>query len=212
MIKINLLGISQPVGPALAPGAPITPARQASYFLGGAALAAIVVFSFYWYWNRDIQRLDAKIKEEEKEQARLKDIQAENQKLQAQLQQLQRRTNTIQQLLDSKLGPVDLMINIGNVVNKANDLYLLTMTPDGGRIAVKGQAGSVHSIANFISNLKAAGVFEDVQLRQYYQDDQFDRLSFKFNLDFVYKPPAAAPPAGPQQAAGPGAAGRPAGQ
>jgi Tfp pilus assembly protein PilN len=105
------------------------------------------------------------------------------------------------------------MINMGNIVNKAEDLYVLTMTPDGARVSVKGQANSVQSIANFITNLKAAGVFQDVQLRQYYQDDQFSRLSFKFNLDFVYKPLTPAPPAGQQQAAsGPGAAGRPAGQ
>jgi Tfp pilus assembly protein PilN len=97
-------------------------------------------------------------------------------------------------------------------VNKADDLYVITMTPEGARTSIKGQANTVHSIANFITNLKAAGVFQDVQLRQYYQDDQFNRLSFKFNLDFVYKPPAPpAPPAGQQQAAA-GAAGRPAGQ
>jgi Tfp pilus assembly protein PilN len=214
MIKINLLGITQTAGPDRTQGPPVTVLRQVLYFVVGAVVSGIVVFFFWAYWNSDINKLKAQIAKEEIEQTRLKNIQAENQRYLAQRQQLERRIDTIQKLINGRSGPVDLMINIGNVVNKAEDLYILTMTPDGARISVKGQAGSVHSIANFIADLKAAGVFEDVQLRQYYQDDQFNRLSFKFNIDFVYKPPVPAPPAGQQQAAaaGPGAAGRPAGQ
>lgn len=212
MIKINLLGITPSGGPPPTQGPPVTALRQALYFVVGAVAAGIVVFFFWAYWSRDIKQLDAKIEKEKIEQARLKNIQAENQRYLAQRQQLERRINTIQQLINSRSGPVDLMINMGNVVNKADDLYILTMSPDGARYSIKGQANSVHSIANFITNLKASGVFQDVQLRQYYQDDQFNRLSFKFNIDFVYKPPAPAP-AGQQQAtAGSGAAGRPAGQ
>jgi Tfp pilus assembly protein PilN len=192
----------------------VTTLRQALYFVVGAVVAGIIVFFFWAYWTRDINKLDAQIAKEVIEQTRLRNIQAENQRYLAQRQQLERRIDTIQKLINGRSGPVDLMINVGNVVNKADDLYVMTMTPDGARISIKGQANSVHSIANFIANLKAAGVFQDFQLRQYYQDDQFNRLSFKFNLDFVYKPPAPpAPPAGQQQAAsGPGAAGRPAGQ
>ena len=213
MIKINLLGITPSGGPTPTPGPPVTALRQALYFVVGAVVAGIIVFFFWAYWTRDINKLDAQIAKEVIEQTRLRNIQAENQRYLAQRQQLERRINTIQQLINGRSGPVDLMINMGNVVNKADDLYVITMTPEGARYSIKGQANTVHSIANFIANLKAAGVFQDVQLRQYYQDDHFNRLSFKFNLDFVYKPPAPAPPAGQQQAAsGPGAAGRPAGQ
>ena len=213
MIKINLLGITPGPGPQQGPGTPVTALRQVLYFVVGAVVSGIIVFFFWAYWSRDINKLDAQIAKEVIEQTRLKNIQAENQRYLAQRQQLERRIDTIQTLINGRSGPVDLMINMGNIVNKAEDLYVLTMTPDGARVSVKGQANSVQSIANFITNLKAAGVFQDVQLRQYYQDDQFSRLSFKFNLDFVYKPLTPAPPAGQQQAAsGPGAAGRPAGQ
>jgi len=213
MIKINLLGITPSGGPPQTQGPPVTALRQVLYFVVGAVVSGIIVFFFWAYWSRDINKLDAQIAKEVIEQTRLKNIQAENQRYLAQRQQLERRIDTIQTLINGRSGPVDLMINMGNIVNKAEDLYVLTMTPDGARVSVKGQANSVQSIANFITNLKAAGVFQDVQLRQYYQDDQFSRLSFKFNLDFVYKPLTPAPPAGQQQAAsGPGAAGRPAGQ
>ena len=213
MIKINLLGTTPGGGPPPPPGPPVTGLRQALYFVVGAVAAGIVVFFFWAYWNSDIKKLDAEIDKQKIEQKRLQTIQAENQRYVAQRQQLERRINTIQQLINSRSGPVDLMINLGNTVNRADDLYVLTMAPNGSRIAIKGQASSVNSIANLIANLKNNTAFQDVQLRQYYQDDQFNRLSFKFNIDFAYKPPTVAPPAGqPQQAAGPGAAGRPAGQ
>ncbi len=213
MIKINLLGITPPpaareVGPAP------TPVRQALYFFVGAAVSGVVVFAFWWFWTSDIKKLNVELEKQKIEAQRLATIRAENQRYLAQIQQLQRRQTTIQQLANSRSGPVDLMINVGNVVNRADDLYVLTMVPEGARISIKGQANTVHSIANFITNLKGNTAFQDVQLRQYYQDDQFDRLSFKFNIDFAYKPPAATPPPspGPQQAAGPAAPGRPAGQ
>ncbi len=212
MIKINLLGISQPQAPRDAGPSP-TPLRQLLYFVIGAVLAGVVVFSFWAYWSRDIKKLNEELAKQQIEAQRLATIRAENQRYIAQVQQLQRRQTTIQQLANSRSGPADLMINVGNIVNRADDLYILTMTPEGARIAIKGQATTVHSIANFIANLKSNSAFQDVQLRQYYQDDQFERLSFKFNIDFAYKPPAATPPSpGPQQAARPAAPGRPAGQ
>src|SRR2546426_9287821 len=64
---------------------------------------------------------------------------------------------------------------------------------------------SVESIARFIAALKQSGSFEDVQLVRYYQDDQFNRMTFKFNLDVLYKlptPPTPAPAAQPAGAPG----------
>ena len=213
MIKINLLGLSQTkaAGPA---GPPPTALRQALYFVIGAVISGVVVFGFWAWWNNDIKKLNVELEKEKIEAQRLATIRAENQRYLAQKQQLEQRINTIQQLVNGRVGPVDMMINVGNVVNRASDLYILTMNPEGARISIKGQASSVNSIANFIANLKNNGAFQDVQLRQYYQDDQFDRLSFKFNIDFVYKLPSAAPPpsAGAQRAAGPATPGRPAGQ
>lgn len=213
MIKINLLGITQPQAQREEGPSP-TPVRQALYFVIGAVVSGVVVFSFWAYWNREISNLTKELEKQKIEAQRLATIRAENQRYVAQVQQLQRRQTTIQQLANSRSGPVDLMINVGNIVNRADDVYILTMIPEGARITIKGQANTVHSIANLITNLKGNTAFQDVQLRQYFQDDQYDRLSFKFNIDFVYKPPAATPPPspGPQQAAGPAAPARPAGQ
>jgi Tfp pilus assembly protein PilN len=210
MIKINLLGVVQPT--AKPAGPPPTAARQALIFGVSAVVSALVVLFFWRIWSTEIARLNEEKIKQQREAERLAQIRAENQRYLTQRQQLERRINTIQQLQQGRVGPVDLMINLGNIVNRTNDLYLLTVNPDGARIAIRGQSNTVHSIANFIADLKNSGSFQDVQLRQYYQDDQFERLSFKFNLDCVYKLPSAAPPPGAgQRAAAPAAPGRPAG-
>lgn len=197
MIRINLLGIQEkkPKGPS----APASVGRQAAIFVVSAVVAGGIVFFLWWIWSKQIADLNTKIEAEKREAERLAQIRAENQKYVAQRTQLERRITTIQALLNSKAGPVDFMTYLASVSTHNNDLYLLTVAPDGARVVIKGQSNSVESIANFIANLQGSGRFQDVQLRQYYQEDQFSRLAFKFNIDCVYKMPPAQPPAAQAQ-------------
>lgn len=205
MIRINLLGVARPTKVS---GPPPTVARHALVFGVSAVVAFGIVGFFYRYWSSQIDTLNKQKAEQQRERDRLAQIRAENDRYRAQLEQLQRRQDTIQQLQDSKAGPVDFMDRLGDIVNRSNDLYLLAVNPDGARVAIRGQSNSVESISNFIARLKDSGSFGDVQLRQYYQDDEHNRLSFKFNLDCTYKLPSAAHP--PAQAAGaPAAPARP---
>jgi Tfp pilus assembly protein PilN len=199
MIKINLLGIAKP-GFAKAPTAPLTAVHQALIFVGAAVVAFLVVGFFYTYWSNQISELERNFKKEKAEQARLAAIQVENQRYKQQLNDLEERINTIQMLQQSRVGPVELMSVLGDTVNRTSNLYLLTAGVDGNRLVLKGQSNSVQSIATFISALKASKGISDVQLRQYYQDDQHDRTTFKFNIDCVYSVATAAAPAAAQPA------------
>ena len=205
MIKINLLGLSRPAY-ARAPSASLTSVHQALIFVGAALVAFLVVGFFYTYWGSQISELERNLKKEKAEQARLAAIQAENQRYKQQLNDLEERINTIQMLQQSRVGPVDLMAVLGNTVNRTGDLYLLTAGMDANRLVLKGQSNSVESIATLISALKASKGISDVQLRQYYQDDQNNRTTFKFNIDCLHSvatvaAPAAAQPAMPSAAA-----------
>lgn len=197
MIRINLLGVEKK--PVKGPSAPTSVARQAAIFAISAVVAFGVVGFMYRLWTTKIDKLNTDIAAEKREAERLANIRAENQKYVAQRTQLERRITTIQALLNSKAGPVDFMTYLANVATHNTDLYLLTVAPEGARVVIKGQSNSVESIANFIANLQGSGRFQDVQLRQYYQDDQFSRLAFKFNVDCVYKMPPAQPPAAQAQ-------------
>lgn len=209
MIRINLLGVTKPVKVA----APPTSAGRQALIFGVAVVVAFGVVGFmYRIWSNQIADLNKKIADEKREADRLAQIRAENQRYVAQREQLERRINTIQALLNAKAGPVDFMTYLGTVATHNPDLYLLTVNPDGARVVIKGQSNSVESIANFIANLQGSGRFQDVQLRQYFQDDQFSRLAFKFNVDCVYKMPPAQPPATQgQPGAGPATPARQAG-
>jgi Tfp pilus assembly protein PilN len=88
---------------------------------------------------------------------------------------------------------------LGNVVNRTtSDLYLVSVAPQGERVVIHGLAASAHSVAALLSSLRTSGYFDDVQLKQFYEDDVQNLVSYKFNVDCAYISPSAA--ASPTQA------------
>ena len=59
-------------------------------------------------------------------------------------------------------------------------------------MTIQGQAGSANSVATLLALLKSCGYFDDVQLRQFYEDDKSNLANYRFNLDCSYKPPSGA--------------------
>jgi Tfp pilus assembly protein PilN len=199
MIKINLLGVAS----SRAVTEPATLTFQLTFAVGSLVVCFATVGLTYKVWSGRVQKLQADLQREKAEQARLAAIKAETDQYQLQLKQLEMRIDTIQALQASRVGPVEHMTVLGDVVNRTIDLYLYTITPERDRTVLKGQAGSVESMAKFLASLKGSQYFQDVQLRQFYQDDQQNRLTYKFTIDYIYRPPAAAAqPAAPPAAAG----------
>lgn len=196
MIRINLLTagaamrVARPVSAAPASGL-----RNFLIFIVSALVAGGTVLGFYTIWSRDVARLQQDLKKEQLREAELRGVQEQNRRYQQQLQQLEVRINTIQTLQNSKSGPVAFMTALADVVNRTGDLYLFSVAPEGERLAIKGQSSTVESMAQFIAALKHSGSFQDVQLRQYWEDDQQNRVAYKFNLDCIYRSPAAVAPA-----------------
>ncbi len=196
MIRINLLtaGAAMPVAKPVS-AAPASGLRNFLIFIVSALVAGGTVLGFYRIWSRDVARLQQDLKKEQLREAELRGVQEQNRRYQQQLQQLEVRINTIQTLQNSKSGPVAFMTALADVVNRTGDLYLFSVAPEGERLAIKGQSSTVESMAQFIAALKHSGSFQDVQLRQYWEDDQQNRLAYKFNLDCIYRSPAAVAPA-----------------
>jgi Tfp pilus assembly protein PilN len=196
MIKINLLGVAPPPTAAM-PRPPATLAFQVATFVGALVVCFAVVGLFYKVWSGAVVDLEKQKKDQEREQARLAAIKAENERYQKQIKQLEQRSNTIDMLQASRVGPVELMTTLGAVVNRRTDIYLVSVAPAAGdRVAIRGQTSSVESMADFMSALDHSGSFADVQLRQFFEDDEQGRVNYKFNLDCAYKlPMAAATPA-----------------
>jgi Tfp pilus assembly protein PilN len=190
MIKINLLGAAAPPTPG--PAAPPTRAFQVVTFVGALVVCLAIVGVFYKFWSSQVAELEQDLKRQQDREKELASVRAQNAVYLQHLNELERRINTIQTLQASRVGPVEQMTALGDVANQTSDVYLYTVAPQGERLAVRGQSGSVQSMATFLSALQHSGAFTDVQLRQFYEDDQQSRLTYKFLLDCLYKPPAPA--------------------
>ena len=192
MIKINLLGVAAPQPKAKA-AAQVSKAKQSGAFIGALVVSFAIVGVVYMIWSASVARLNVELKKQLAEQARLAAIKQENARYERESALLELRVNTVQVLRASRLGPTEFMNALGNVVNRApNDLYLFTVTPQGDRVVIRGQAGTANSVAGLLSTMKTSGYFNDVQLRQFYEDDMPSLISYKFNMDCSYKSPSAA--------------------
>jgi len=197
MIRINLLGETARASEIRAPEGPALPVARLALAFGASLVVCLgVVGILGWVWGRQVDRLHQELTKEQAEQARLAAVAAENKRYEREIREVQARISTIQALENARTGPVDLMNSLADSVDRANDLYLLSVKADGGRLVLKGESGSVRSIADFIAALKRQGSFYEVHLQQYYQDDESARVNFKFDLDCVYShggpPPAPA--------------------
>ena len=140
--------------------------------IGAFVVCFGIVGLFHLVWSSSIDNLKVELKKQQAEQARLAAIKQENARYEQERRLLEQRINTIQVLQASRVGPTEFMNALGNVVNKTpNDLYLFTVTPQGDRVVIRGQAGSANSVAGLLTSMKTSGYFNDVQLRQFYEDD-----------------------------------------
>jgi Tfp pilus assembly protein PilN len=200
MIKINLLGVAPPPIKA-APGPPATKTFQALTFVGALIVSFAIVGVVYKIWSNQIAELEKKSKQEKIRQTELAMVKSQNERYQQHLKDLETRINTIQALQNSRVGPVEMMTALGDVINRTSDVYLYTVSPTADRLVLKGQSGTVDSMANLLAYMRSSGYFDDVQLLQFYQDDQHNRLTYKFTLDCLVKSPMATVGATPQPAA-----------
>jgi Tfp pilus assembly protein PilN len=192
MIKINLLGVAA-ARPKARARAPVSKRVQLGSFIGALVASFALVGLFYMIWNGAIDSLNVELRKQQAEQVRLAAVKADNAKYERERQLLEQRINTIQVLQASRVGPTQFMNALADVVNKgSNDLYLVSVAPEGERVVIHGQAGSANSVASLLFSMKTSGYFDDVQLRQFYEDDVQDLISYKFNLDFSYKSASAA--------------------
>ena len=194
IIKINLLGLAAPKPKAK----PAAPAAQKSMlpvwmFLGALVVSFGIVGLLYLIWNGSIAKLNVELKKQQMEQTRLVAIRQEIVRYEGARAQLEQRVKAVQLLQTNRLGPTEFMTVLGDVVAKTpTDLFFGSVAREGGRVTIQGQAGSANSVATLLALLKSCGYFDDVQLRQFYEDDKSNLANYRFNLDCSYKPPSGA--------------------
>lgn len=208
MIRINLLeGTRREFD--VKPETASSSAFPAKVFGVTILAAGLLLAAAYGFITHRLTQLGKQLAVENAEAARLAVIRTENLRYEVQLRDIERRMAAVQTLQDNRQGPTRLMTLVAAAVNRAPGLYLQSVTPKEDRLQMSGTSRSVTSVAGLVAALETTANIHDVELREYYQDDDKDgRVDFRFNLDFVYQPAGGA--AVPKPVAGPASAARPA--
>jgi Tfp pilus assembly protein PilN len=187
MIRINLLGAPKPkskrgASPAvtLEIGQPSSPKVKIFIML---ALAAGVN---WWYWHeldRQGQILASRMQAAEQKNHELADVKARYLERQREVENYKHRVDVIDQLRASQSGPVELLNTIADTVNSTEAVWLNSMKDLGNSVDIDGMALSADAVAGLITNLQKTGRFQNIEIKETYQDDQVRNMqAFEFTL------------------------------
>lgn len=185
MIKINLLGVPKArKGKRAAAAAAAAPGEGPSPILlliVGVVVTLVLLGVWYLSLRSEQSRLQAGVAAAQKKKQELAVLETKVKQKEAIRDGFERRVKVIADLEAKRSGPVDLLTLMSNTINQTDAVWLDSMTDDGARIQLSGQAVDVHALANLMGNLQRTGYFKDVRLKQTQQDDK-DIQAFTFVL------------------------------
>jgi len=186
MIRINLLG--QPRPRARRAAVPVGVALPISLL----AVTLLAAFGFVgWDWSRTKAAIDKEggyIRLQTDEKTRLEGVRGEVEKYEKQNQLLESRGKAIKKLDRNRTGGQELLDAVANTVTKSGQLWLTSMVRKGNTLTIEGTGSSMHTVANFITELLRSGYFQHVEIKESHQDERKAAVpAFPFSLtaDFV---------------------------
>jgi Tfp pilus assembly protein PilN len=204
MIKINLLGRARP---KVKRRVAITGALQLALFIIPVALALAFLIGHYFFIKKGVADLDEQIKTKQAEKAQMAQLEKEIKDFEARQAVVDARIKVIEDLKRNQAGPVTLLEAVGQTVSLTDQLWLTAMEEKGPSvIEFKGQAASIEAVANFMTNLRQSGYFENVEMKESVQKTQRQEgtTNFEFILSgkFSLPTPPEAPAEGGAAASG----------
>jgi Tfp pilus assembly protein PilN len=207
MIRINLLGRARPKATRTA--VPIEATLQ--YVLLAIALVVSIgiLYGHYLLMDRENTQVLAHVQKQMGEKARLEQLKQQVENFEKQKAVLQQRIGVIEQLQRNRTGGQELLEAIANTVSRTDTLWLTSVDLKGDALTIVGSAGSINAVANYITQLKRSGYFQQVEIKESHQDDTNRAVEiFSFTLTAVFGLPPQGAPAGataPSAASAPGA-------
>lgn len=181
MIRINLLGQARPKAARRA--VPLEATLQI-LLLVLCLLAAIGFLGVHYYQTKkEIGELQTKIRNLQGEKARLENLKQQVDNFERQKGVLQQRIAVIEQLQRNRTGGQELLDMIATTVTRTDALWLTSLTRKGNSLTFEGSAASINAVANFITQLKRSGYFQNVEIKDSHQDDKNPAVqTFVFTL------------------------------
>src|SRR5271169_5513109 len=196
MIRINLLGRTRPK--AQRTTAPLEATLQ--YVLLAIALIVSLgaLYGHYLLLDRENTKVVAHIQKQTAEKARLEQLKQQVDNFEKQKAVLQQRISVIEQLQRNRTGGQELLEAIANTVSRTDTLWLTSVDSKGDNLTIVGSAGSINAVANYITQLKRSGYFQQVEIKESHQDDSnkaVEIFNFTLTAQFGLTQAAGAAPA-----------------
>jgi Tfp pilus assembly protein PilN len=181
MIRINLLGRARPKPQRQA--VPLEATLQVVFFLAAMVVALGVLYYNWHSTNAQITEVRLHIQKQSGEKARLEKLKTQVDEFERQKGVLQQRINIIEQLQRNRTGGQELLNALADTVTRTDTLWLTSLNRQGNGLTIVGTAGSINAVANFITQLKHSGYFDQIEIKESTQDTKnSDIQTFAFTL------------------------------
>jgi len=169
MIRINLLGQARPKAAKTA--VPVEATMQVVMAVLALAAAIVVLGIVYYQQNSELTKTQQRISALKAEKASLEQIKQDVDRFESQKATLQQRIDVIETLQKNRSGGQDLLQMVANTVIRVDELWLTSLNRTGSSIDVQGEAGSINAVANFITQMKRSGYFDNVEIKEAKEND-----------------------------------------
>ena len=203
MIRINLLGRTRPK--AARASVPLEATLQVVFFALSLVAAGGILYYDWHSMSQQSAEVRSQIQRLNGEKARLEQLKAQVDSAEKQRVVLQQRINIIEELQRNRTGGQELLDALANTVARTDTLWLTSLQRKGNALTLQGSAGSIVAVANFITQLRRSGYFDQVEIKDSVQDASVtavQEFNFTLNVQFAL-PPATATPAAPSPSRAP---------
>lgn len=193
MIRINLLpGQARPKskrggGAGMGAGAG-GGGMQGLLLLGGLIVGVGALVVLYFMRATELESVQKRVNDLRNEKSVLERVKLEVEAYQRQKQILDQRIAVIQDLQRNRVGGQELLDVVATTVNRVESLWLTNLGRRGNTLNIEGTAASISAVANLVTQLKRAGYFDKVEIKETKQDDRNRAIQvflFTVSADFV---------------------------
>jgi type IV pilus assembly protein PilN len=169
MIRINLLGRTRPK--AARSAVPLEATLQIVFFAAALVVGFGLLYIHYWQMDKEDKQLLAHIQKQLGEKARLEQIKQQVDNFEKHKAVLQQRISVIEDLQRNRTGGQGLLDAVANTVSRTDTLWLTSVDRKANTLTIIGSAGSINAVANYITQLKRSGYFQQVEIKESHQDE-----------------------------------------
>jgi type IV pilus assembly protein PilN len=163
-------------------------------------IALTVLSITYFQQKKELDATNARIASLRAERASLQQIKMEVDRFEQQKGVLQQRIDVIENLQRNRTGGQEFLEMVATTVVHVDNVWLTSLNRSGNSIDIQGESASINSVANFITQLKRSGYFDNVEIKTAQEDDIVPSVeTFNFSMSASIAT-SAAPPAGTAKA------------